>query len=303
MPARTITPTGPFSLAEGARFLEGFAPAAHDRGQAGHLHLAFPVEGDGWATAGVCARQPGPGPEVVAELTGPADPDATMTQLTRILSLDVDGSGFADIGRRDPVVAALQARYPGLRPVSFWSPYEAAAWALISHRIRIVQAARIKAAMAEQLGDPIEIHGETLHAFPAPERLAALDDFRGLFASKPEWLRATAEAAMKGDLDAAPLRAMPQAAALRHLQELPGIGRFSAELILLRGAGEPDGFPAAEPRLARAMADAYGLGPDPSRAQLTAVAEGWRPYRTWVALLLRTRLEEETGEIAGRPSA
>ena len=47
-------------------------------------------------------------------------------QVTRILSLDVDGTGFPEVGRRDPVVGGLQARWPGLRPVGFYSPYEAA---------------------------------------------------------------------------------------------------------------------------------------------------------------------------------
>jgi DNA-3-methyladenine glycosylase II len=62
---------------------------------------------------------------------------AIRDQVARILSLDLDGSGFAAVGRADPVVAGLQRRYPGLRPVSFWSPYEAAAWAIIGQRIRI----------------------------------------------------------------------------------------------------------------------------------------------------------------------
>jgi DNA-3-methyladenine glycosylase II len=59
------------------------------------------------------------------------------------------------VGERDPVIAGLQRRYPGLRPVAFWSPYEAAAWAVIGQRIRIRQAAGIKAAMARQLGQPL----------------------------------------------------------------------------------------------------------------------------------------------------
>jgi DNA-3-methyladenine glycosylase II len=48
------------------------------------------------------------------------------------------------VGERDPVVGEVQHRYPGLRPVGFWSPYEAAAWTIIGHRIRITQAAAIK---------------------------------------------------------------------------------------------------------------------------------------------------------------
>ena len=52
-------------------------------------------------------------------------------QVAAILSLDVDGRGFADVAQRDPVVGELQAQLPGLRPVLFWTPYEAAAWTII----------------------------------------------------------------------------------------------------------------------------------------------------------------------------
>lgn len=60
-------------------------------------------------------------------------------------------------------------------------------------------------------------------------------------------------------------------------------------------------MPSSEPRLRRAVALAYGLGREPSPAEVESLAEGWRPYRTWVSVLLRFLLEEETHEIAGRP--
>lgn len=52
---------------------------------------------------------PAPGAELAA---------ATRSQVARILSLDVDGSRFPAVGERDPVVAGLQQRYPGPRPVA-----------------------------------------------------------------------------------------------------------------------------------------------------------------------------------------
>ena len=248
-----LTTRGPFSLEASTRFLEGFTPAAFT-GVAGQpLELAFPVEGT-WQAAGVrvCQHEcgvacevmspPAPGPDLLA---------AVRAQVARILSLDVDGSGFPAVGERDPVVAGLQRRYPGLRPVGFWSPYEAAAWAIIGR--------------------------------------------------KPGWLRSVALAALEGRLDAARLRALPRDQALAQLRQLPGIGDFSAELVLLRGAGDPDHIPRHEPRLARAVALAYGLPEPPSGEQLLHISENWRPYRTWVTLLLRTQLEDQTGEIADTP--
>jgi DNA-3-methyladenine glycosylase II len=232
-------------------------------------------------------------------VVGEADVDGVRAQVARVLSLDVDGTGFPALGTRDPVVARLQRRYPGLRPVTFWSPYEAAAWALISHRVRISQAARVKAEMAARLGETVSLRGQALYAFPAPGRLAQLEAFPGLFGRKPEWLRALGRATLDGRLDARTLRSMPAELALAELETLPGLGPFSSELVLLRGAGHPDGLPRHESRLLRAAQRAYGLDRPPSMSELARLADAWRPYRTWVCLLLRTELEEETHEITG----
>jgi DNA-3-methyladenine glycosylase II len=95
---------------------------------------------------------------------------------------------------------------------------------------------------------------------------------------------------------------MPHEEALADLKKLPGIGDFSAGLILLRGASDPDAVPSQEPRLARAVALAYGLPEPATPEQLLQISENWKPYRTWVTLLMRTQLEYETGEITGRRS-
>ncbi len=102
-----LVPQGPFSLTASAAFLEGFSPAAHRAADAGHLHLAFVPDGEE-AAAGVCLRQPDG--VVVGEVFGKADPEVVPEQVARILSLDVDGTGFAEVGERDPVVGDLQRR-------------------------------------------------------------------------------------------------------------------------------------------------------------------------------------------------
>jgi DNA-3-methyladenine glycosylase II len=295
-----LIPSGPYSLSASARFLEGFAPAHYEGGGPEGLRFAFFADGlDRQERVGGALVKPG-AEKVVVETYGEAAPEVVRDQVERVLSLDTDGRGFEAVGERDPVVGRLQDRYPGLRPVLFYSPYEAAAWAIIGNRIRIVQAARVKAKMAEELGEPVEVSGETRHAFPGPSRLSSLDGFPGLSGRKAEYLRELARAALEGKLEASYLRSLSSSEALARLEELPGIGAFSSELILLRGAGEPDRSPTREPRLARAVAMAYGLGETPTAGEVAEISAGWHPYRTWVALHLRTMLEDETGEIAGR---
>ncbi|WP_329378031.1 DNA-3-methyladenine glycosylase family protein [Streptomyces sp. NBC_01716] len=309
MPAASFTPKGPFSLAASTRFLEGFTPASYDQAPDGVLRLAFPAD-DGESVIGCALRQKeaaaGAAGTVHAEYTLHADGKATepaagttaeaaRTQIARILSLDVDATGFSALAGTDPVVAGLQAEFPGLRPVLFHSPYEAAAWTIIGNRIRRTQAARIKARLAEEHGQAVHVAGRRMHAFPAPARLRRINDIPGLTDIKTERLHSLADAALDGRLDATQLRDQPAEFALADLKELPGIGPFSAELILIRGAGHPDVFPRAEPRVHKATAAAYGL--DATEAddttRLAAIAGSWRPYRSWVAFLLRVRAQDQ----------
>jgi DNA-3-methyladenine glycosylase II len=285
-----IPVAGPFDLTASARFLEGFAPAARADAAAtpGELRLAFPVA-PSWRPVGVLVAQPVPdGPVRVAVRGEPSDVDDAVAAVRRILSLDVDGTGFSAVAARDPVVADLRRRYPGLRPVAFHSPYEAACFAIIGHRIRMVQAATIKRQLAQRLGEEVDVHGVVLPAFPSPSVLKAQPRIPMVSELKNDRLKAVAEAAEAGRLDAAELRSLPLREALARLRTLPGIGDFSAELILLRGAAHPDGFPESETRLHEEMRTLYGAT---TKAELKEVAEAWSPYRTWVSLLLRVHRE------------
>jgi DNA-3-methyladenine glycosylase II len=288
---------GPFDLTASARFLEGFAPAARANAatQPGELRLAFPVA-PSWRPVGALVVQPVPGGPLRLAISGdPSDVDDAVAAVRRILSIDVPGKSFQDIGARDPVVAELQKRYPGLRPVAFHSPYEAACFAIISQRINMKQAATIKHRIAIELGTPADVHGQPMPTFPAPEVLAAQPRIPLVSEVKSERLKAIAKAAASGHLNADALRSMPVKEALTTLKELPGIGDFSADLVLLRGAAHPDAFPESDERLHEEMRRAYGAT---TMGELKEIAETWRPYRTWVSILLRTRREEETQEIA-----
>lgn len=283
----SITPRGPFSLTAAERFFGGWEGATGTDTSGGALRVAFLV--DDWsATVGLLVDQDADGGdvrgEIVATAGGTPDPARVQAQLSRVLSLDHDAAGYVDIGQRDPVVGRLQRESGYLRPVLFHSPYEAACWAIISSRVQQRQAQRLRSALSEQL----EVDGVALDVWPSPERLLERDTIDGLPAVKGERLRGIARAALDSALDAAVLRALPEDEVLVRLQELPGIGPFWATLIALRAVGPTDALTLGEPRLRRAAARAYGR-PELERDDdaFVALAETWRPYRTWVSVLLR----------------
>ena len=272
---------GPWSLATSRDFWEGFAPAALPGAIDHGLHTVFRVDAD-WSRAAASVRQDGA--QATVEVEGDGDLEAATAQVLRFLALDVDATGWPAVGERDPVVGAAQAALPGLRPCGFHSPYEAAVWAVLSQRVRVVQAAALRARITLALGDG--------GALPAPAVLAGADlDLPG---RKPEYLRAVARAALDGVLDGESLRLLDPHQAIERVQQVKGIGPFAAELIVVRGANAPDALPTHEPRLAAEVEHRYEAGSD-----LVVVAEGWRPFRTWAAVHLRALREERTHEIGG----
>ncbi len=283
-----ITPRGPFELASAARFIAGWPPAGRTGRVDGIVRLAFLTD-DFTGDAGVVLRQGSDG-AVAGEMVDATarDLDAVRDQAARIVSLDHDGTGYARLGEADEVLGALQRASGWLRPVLFHSPYEAACWSIISLRLRQAQAAAIRDRLSEGHGRAIEVDGERLLAFPAPDRLLQLSEIAGLTEEKVARLHGVANAALEGRLDRARLLAMDHEEALDELCALRGIGPFWSQLILLRAVGPTDAIALGEPRMRAAAATAYGrpeLADDD--AAFLALAETWRPWRTWVSVLLR----------------
>jgi DNA-3-methyladenine glycosylase II len=278
----TVEVRGPWSLAAGRDFWEGFTPAAlaEQRDPMG-LRTIFRVEHD-WSRADVQVIQHGTAAQI--SVTGDGELAAAAEQVCRFLSLDVDARGWPDVGRRDPVIADAQARLPGLRPCGFHSPYEAAAWAVLSQRLRISQAALLREELVRR-------HGED-GAFPAPRLLRTLDlDLPG---RKTEYLHAVADAALDGRLDGTALRSVELEQAVATVQEITGLGPFAADLVVIRGANAPDALPRHERRLDDEITQRYG-----SDRGLVEVSGAWRPFRSWAAVHLRALREQRTHKIGG----
>jgi DNA-3-methyladenine glycosylase II len=290
-----ITPRGDYSLEQGANFIGAWHRAPSETGDPrGHLHLAFLTDGE-WSQVGVCLEQDAHG-QVLGTIYGEtSQPEAVTRQVERILSLDVDGRAWPEVARRDPVVARLQRMFPGFRPVNWSNAYEAAAWCVISSRISMRQGEGVKDRMSRELGHAIDVHGHVLWIFPAPERLAHLEKFPGLFGRKVEYLNALGRAALAGEVDTETLRAMPREESLKSLQRLPGIGAWGSELVRLRALSAVDELPSREPRLMGAIRTEYGLAAEPDQAELARLAEKWSPYRMWVCVCLRRTLEGAAG--------
>lgn len=279
----TIVPSGPFSLRESAEF--GFGGRAADRYD-DVMRLAFCLDGYG-CQVGVELRQDAGGVHGTVQGASATDLAAVKAQVARVLSLDHDGEGFTDIGRRDPVIARLQDAAPGLRPVLFYSPYEAAVWSVISARRPAAQMAEVRGRLSRAHGAVFALAGQELAALPTPAQLLRVDGFPGLTADKVERLHGIARKARTGILDASRLRHIGAAAATADLLHLKGIGPFYASLITVRAVGFADVPAADEPKLRDLVTQLYHFPQPCTREEFLEISEHWRPYRTWASVLIR----------------
>ena len=150
----TIPTRGPFSLEELALF--GFGHR-NERSFDGVMRMAFRLDHDLETAVGVEVRQRGD--QLDLTVHGDADPEAVAAQVARVVSCDHDGEGFAELGRRDPVIGALQQAAPGLRPALFYSPYEAAVWSVVSARRSRSQGIALRQRLCEQAGTTVVLAG------------------------------------------------------------------------------------------------------------------------------------------------
>jgi DNA-3-methyladenine glycosylase II len=278
-----ITPRGPFSLAESATFGFGQRDDGHWDGV---MRLAFCLDGYE-RPVGVELRQADS-----AEVHGVAhgvglDLAAVQQQVERVLSLDFDADEFRQVGDRDPVIGRLQAAAPGLRPPLFYSPYEAAAWSVLSARRPARQMQQVRGRLNQAHGATFDLAGQQLAAFPVPEALLRVQSFPGILPEKIDRLHGVARAALDGRLDAARLQQLGPEGAAADLQAIKGIGPFYSELIVIRATGFADVLPTSEPKALDLAGRLYGLGGPATPEQLRELAEPWRPFRTWAVVLIR----------------
>ena len=228
--------------------------------------------------------------EVHGELAGWADtePDIARVagQVARIFSLDHDATSYPEVGERDPEVGKLMAALPGLRPVNFPSPYELCYWAIMSQRVNQNTVAALKGRLMAAHGATFDIGGVTVGAIPGPAKMRTLESIAGVAAVKVDRLRGMAETAFTTQLlDVDHLLSLGEEATPA-ARAIPGIGAFWSQGIYMRTCSVTDVWPT-EPMSDAVLGALHGLGDQPSAADIARLTEAYKPWRTWVCVLLR----------------
>jgi DNA-3-methyladenine glycosylase II len=102
---------------------------------------------------------------------------------------------------------------------------------------------------------------------------------------KLERLHGVAQAALDGLLDADHLISLGDKAQ-DAVRAIPGIGAFWSQAVYMRTCSVTDVWPE-EPLSNAALGALHGLGNEPSAKDIARITDAYRPWRTWVAVLVR----------------
>jgi DNA-3-methyladenine glycosylase II len=198
--------------------------------------------------------------------------------------------GRALLREADPRMAELVGGAPGLDPDQLFDDYPNDLWGalvlqVIGQQLSLASASailnRLEALEGGRLPTPAELlatDAETLRAI-------------GMSRAKAVYLHDLAARLEDGRLDLDRLRALDDDAARAKLTEVKGVGRFTADGVLMLALRRPDIWPAADLALRRAVERAWGLEAPASVEQVDALGERFRPWRTLAAAYLYASVE------------
>jgi AraC family transcriptional regulator of adaptative response / DNA-3-methyladenine glycosylase II len=217
---------------------------------------------------------------------------AAHSAALRMLGLSLDVTAFETRAARDPRMAALIARRPGLRLPLTPTGFEGLTWAIIGQQINIAFACSLRRELLEIAG--VEVEGMRVHPSAGSVAEIRVDDLarRRFSRKKAEYLIGAAQAVASGRLDADGLGDGSAVAAERNLTQLRGIGTWTARYMLMRGAGFADCAPVGDVALAAALQKLTGAGERPGPAQVEELMRPFAPHRSLATFHLWASLKD-----------
>lgn len=215
----------------------------------------------------------------------------------RILDSDSDPIAVHEALRADPLLGPLIGRRPGLRVPGVADAAELAIRTVIGQQVSVAGATTLTSRLVTALGTPLaNPDGGLTHSFPRPELIAEADlSGMGMTNARQRTLRDLSRALADGTvcLDVG----VDRRAAIESLQQVRGIGPWTASYVAMRGLSDPDVFLGGDLILRRALdqlstgrrnrsgPDALPMQPITERAANDRAVD-WRPWRSYAVMHL-----------------
>jgi AraC family transcriptional regulator of adaptative response / DNA-3-methyladenine glycosylase II len=257
--------------------------------------------GTGIASLGPFLRPRDPGYlDCELQLEDLRDLTAAVQRCRRLLDLDADPEAVTGNLSADPVLGPLARAHPGRRSPGHVDGNELALRAVLGQQVSVAAARRLGARLVMAYGKPLSRpDGPLTHCFPSAETLAAADPAAlPMPRARGRALTGLATALASGELSLDPGAERDRASSA--LLALPGIGPWTTSYIRMRALSDPDAFLPGDVGVIEALRR-LGAVPVSGRSRgskgareargATALAESWRPWRSYAVHHLWASLE------------
>ena len=239
-----LKPVPPFDFSKSLEFLSDFGPT-RDEQNVGSNSLTKAVEVSGRTIAfevTSTGNVENPRLKFVAysetDFTNEIE-SSVVDRISFFLSLKDDLKEFYKIAENDECFKPAIKRFYGHKQVKFLTPFEIACWAILTQRVPMSFARKMKEQIVCNFGGRIKVNGVNYTSFPEPAKLQALGTEKLLRLvpnkRKAEYLSAVVEAF--GKIEEQWLRNAPYDEVLQWLTNIKGIGDWSANFVMVRGLG------------------------------------------------------------------
>lgn len=172
---------------------------------------------------------------------------AVVSALERLLGLRIDLAAFYRFAAHQGRLGQLARRFRGMKPPRFATTFEGAVNGIACQQVTLTLGIRLLNGLAANYGPVLRRADATCYAFPRPDDLAGLrpDDLRqlGFSRQKGRAMIELARSIVEGRIDPDALAGLRDEEAVERLLGLRGVGRWTAEYVLLRGLGRTNVFP------------------------------------------------------------
>ena len=220
--------------------------------------------------------------ELISRNAVAAGREIAAGQLRKILGLEVNLEDFYVLALPDTHLGPLVQRFLGVKPTRFVTLFEALLNAVACQQLTLDVGLTLLNRLTDEFGSKLTDDNTTFYAFPSPGDLAGapFESVRNLGFSnqKTRAILELSAAIVEGKIDLSALETMTNDAVAKYLSALRGIGRWSAEYVLLRGLGRLDVFPGDDVGAQRNLRNLFGLNHKPSYGEIKDITAPWQPY-------------------------
>jgi DNA-3-methyladenine glycosylase II len=226
---------------------------------------------------------------------------ALAALLERMLGIQINVSGFYRLAQNDSQLEYLARQFHGLKPPRFPTLFEALVNGIACQQVSLTQGINLLNKLATTCGKTVEEQDTIAYAFPLPEDIAGLepDVFRKLGFSRQK-ARALLELAHKitnEHFDLEEITTLNDEDALSRLCALRGVGRWTAEYVLLRGMGRLHVFPGDDAGARNKLRNWLGVEQKLDYKGVNSIIARWNPYGGFIYFHLLLNDLAKKGEL------